>query len=336
MENEKLEPATDPKLMATQLLSVAAHGARETLLSCSDAATILQLKAEQSPSEASISAVRQMLHGLVAEIECALDPHALDHETSGVAKTWKLMLQAGFLADPELLERVLAAHAESCLSRSLSNSYDFSIQQIAPAKLISSEDAEISHTAKLLLQSMAMNDGVSISYRQLSAPVLHRLCWRIVGSLQIIQGADDLALVDAAKSMLRQHDEAARTGYLSERLLFFASGKTDFAWSNPKLAGLHLFVAKLAQINKLDFDHVMLLANAHSVLPLAILAHQAGLTLQETMEAIFALRGFGLRPAQMSMIEQCLPLLSNEEVQAQIDIWRQDRITSLQFEEFSL
>jgi hypothetical protein len=307
------------------LIADAIHGASDCLRSLDDTIAILNLRADNPPSEQLISSIKVSLNGIVAEIETRLLQGGSTLMAQIIPKTWEVLRQAGFLSDRELVDSALAHFSSMKLNQALHKNGRLPIPEQLLARLVVDKNGETVRLAKVLLHDIAKNDGQIISLDDIPTLAFRRLVWRIVGVLQMLQEPEDIEIRRKAASLIDEHSHSISCWRSAVDLHSLTEQQYGAELSDPQQVGLALFTAHMENISGLSQSHILELLSGSSILPTAILLHKAGVDQQSAIETIFVLRGFEIKPGQVQHLQNSYASLQNSTVDALLANWSKER-----------
>ena len=313
------------------LLAVAAYHARDAQAQCMDVSAMAFPSGHLAPSEEMLSAVATKLRALVGGIEKTVISTAT-HGVSSKPASWNLLSESGFLKEPALIDFVLARFAEDRLGKRNTDHGEVGIAEQLPAKLLTDGEAGIAEAAQAILASESLSrHSHDQLYRELSAELLHQICWHIVAALQIVAGKKDAANVAAAKQLLQQHDESRSGRVAARKLVHFLPKEIRTEALDPEKAGLTLFVASLSAETGLEHDHVLRLIDGHSSAPLATMLRAANIERDAAMAAICLFKGFNLTPHEITIFDNHYEEMSQAAARDAAAEWGSARAKYLAF-----
>jgi hypothetical protein len=307
------------------LITIAALHARDVDAVCQAVGTIISLQSIERPSEAMLASANSSLWSLIREIERRLRPDTAKSDEQQ-PMTWDLLRSSGLLTEPILIDYALARFAETQLQLAIGKSNaSHQLEQLA-TRLLSSDDEWIVQATQNFLSAVGRHDGPSGGLLDnLDPQLFHKLCWRVIAAWEIIEGQKDSLSSDAARVLLSRHDEARTLRAAARKLIFFVGADHRLALSNPAEAGLHLFIAWLAQELEIDHDHAVRLAASHSIAPLATMLRAAEVDQERAMAILFLLKGFDLKPVEVNMFEGNYANLDPLKAMQAVHNWRAER-----------
>jgi hypothetical protein len=308
------------------LMTVGAIHARDVHALCDDVAAMIFPSAVTPPTEATISAVTAKMVALVSDIEARLRADEAG-VTSGQPQTWSLLAKSGFLRERDLVDFVLARVAEDRLDSKIARS----AKQL-PAQLLDHADPDIADTAQMLLAADSLHRRARrFSYQALRPELLHQLCWRIVAALEVVHGNRNAIIVANAKALLSEYDEGRTAAVAARKLVHFLGSEEHSDLLDPNYAGLHLYVACLADVLAIDQDHVIHLIDNGSSAPLVILLRAVGQSAEQAMATIYQFKEFALTPRDIALFNSGYERLQLEEAFEEVQRWGQIRTQYLMF-----
>jgi hypothetical protein len=267
----------------------------------------------QPPSELLQTRVKIKLQALVAGLQSALE---IDRTSD---KCWDLLARSGLLREKPLIEFALARLAEEKLQRQLAASGLASRLAQLPVELLRHENVHIADLAKTLLQAEQVSADDRYLYKRLAPELLHLLCWRIVAAAQD-DGATESPTI--ARELLAAHSGDGDPTMLARKLAFFLGAEWHVALADPRKAGLHLFIAHLAQQTLLSADLLLRLLGEGGIEPSLLLLKVAAIPAEDLTAILADLRGAEELAALPLVLEQ-YDQLDLIEVRAQIASWAQ-------------
>lgn len=308
------------------LLSVGAGHASDVQSLCNDVAAMIFPSAITPPTEATISAVTRKLVTLVTDIESQLIGR--DPQVSGVSpRTWPLLSQSGFLRQSDLIDFMLARVAEDRLEGKIASS----TQQL-PAQLLNHSDPNVADAAQSLLAADSMyRRARGRSYQALPPELLHQLCWRLVAAIEIDNGKRDVAVIANAKALLSGYDEARTAQASALKLSHFLGNERRDELLDPNIAGMHLFVAHIANTLEIDQDHVLQLIDIGSSAPSLIILRAVDLDPERAMALVHLFKGLSLTPRDIGLFENGFAQLEQCAAKTEVSRWAYARSQFLTF-----
>ena len=306
---------TDLSSISTDLLTVGAQHARDANALCNDVAAIAFPSAIAPTTDELISAVRAKLRAVIFDIEDRLQARA--HSLSvGLPATWFLLAHSGFLREPDLIDFMLARVAEDRLSAKIDSTPRFI------AELLDHAEVGVADAAQALLAADSLHRHErGMSYKALRPELLHQLCWRVVAAFEVSAGIRDAQMVDNARSLLSEYDEAQTLQPASRKLAHFLNDERISELLDPETAGLHLYVAVLASRLEIDHDQVLRLMESSSIAPLAVMLRAVGHTLDQALATIYLLKEFSLTSHDLAMLDSGFPALDQASAAEEIRRW---------------
>ena len=322
-----MEPHLDDLPRSNEdLLTVGAAHASDVQALCIDVAAMIFPSAITPPTEEAISAVTRKLVALVADIEAQLlghDPQALNEHP----RTWALLAQSGFLRQPDLIDFMLARVAEDRIEDKIA-----SPTRQLPAQLLNHPDPNVAEAAQTLLAADSLYRRTrGFSYHALRPELLHQLCWRLVAAIEIDNGKRDIAVIANARALLSEYDEGRTAQAAALKLTHFLGVERQNDLLDPNIAGLHLFVAHIANALEIDPDHVLHLIDIGSSAPLVIMLRAVGIDAERAMAIIYLFKGFALTPRDIGLFDRGFAGLELGIVKAEIRRWAYARGQFLMF-----
>ncbi len=316
-----LEHLTDPH----EFIVTAAMHARDADSVCQAVGIIISLKSIERPSEAMLSSVNTFLWNAVLEIEQNLRPD-LSRNEQNQPNTWDLLRGSGLLTDPVLVDYALARFAEKQLHAAVNRGNETQELQQLAIRLLNHKNPSVVAAAQSFQSAVSKQQAATgVVLNNFDAQLLHKLCWRVIAAWEILEGHKDPASANAARELLSNHDEARTFRSAARKLIFFLDHEDRKSLAKPQDASIYLFVAWIAAELAIDYDHAIRLAASQSITPLAIMLRAVGLDQERAMEILFLLKGFDLRPAEVTMFERNYAGLSEYDAAQAIMAWRAER-----------
>lgn len=316
-----MEHLTDPH----EFIAAAAMHARDADSVCYAVGTIISLKSIQRPSEAMLSSVNTFLWNAVLEIEQILRPQ-LSKIDKNQPTTLDLLRGSGLLTDPVLIDYALARFAEKQLHSAVCGVNETQELEQLAIRLLHHENPSVVAAAQSFQAAVGKQQSASGAILDnFDSQLLHKLCWRVIAAWEILEGQKDSASAIAARELLSNHDEARTLRSAARKLIFFLDDEDRKSLAKPQEASIYLFVAWIAAELAIEYDHVIRLAASQSITPFTMMMRAVGLEQDQAMEILFLLKGFDLRPAEVTMFEQNYTNLSEYDAQQAIMTWRAER-----------
>ena len=292
---------------------LATHALRDDLMA------VLFPRGGSLPSELLQSRVKLKLQVLTAGIERALLPNNTKR-----LQSWNMLSESGLLREPALVDFALSRIAGDKLHDNIQRVTGSSILGQLPVALLSHDNERLSEMARKLLhaEQMSVSDD-SQMFQRLDSEALHLLCWRVVAALLECKTAESEVLSEAALTLLSSHDADLNPAAIARKLVFFLGQKYRDELTDPRKAGVHLFVASLDQDYGLGSDFLLRLMGSEHVAPLLLLLKGQSLTANEVAQIIAALRGNIADPA-MPDWQSVYAELDSVEARAAIASWKSD------------
>lgn len=310
-----------------ELLSVGAEHARDIHALCNDVAAMVFPSAIIPPTEAAISAVTAKLVALVLDLEYRLQSREPD-KADGVPTTWQLLARSGFLREPDLIDFALARVAEDRLESRIPTQ----TPQLM-AKLLNHADANVAAAAQSLLAADSLHRrSRGQSFQALRPELLHQLCWRVVAAVEVGNGQRDREVIANARALIADYDESQTTQAAAHKLVHLAGEENRAELLDLESAGLHLYVAGLANALQIDHDHILRLMDSHSSTPLAVMLRAIGCESEDAMAIIYRFRGFSLTPRDVALFELGYDTLGQDIAEAEVQSWGYARTQYLAFQ----
>jgi hypothetical protein len=317
------------------LLATAAYHARDAQAQCVDVAAMMFPTGHKIPSDALLYGVSQKLSDMLSGIEQALlgDVPGVGISKASISTDCRdLLMRSGFLREPLLVDFFLARHAEEHLSVQINTRGQVSKLDQLPAQLLGSADAGIARAAQVILAADSLRQRQTMKlHTEMSPEMLHQMVWRVVAALQVVGGARDQSVVDAAQALLASHDEARIARVAARKLVYLLADKNADALQSTETAGLDLYIATLSTKTDLDHDHVLRLIAGHSSAPFATLLRACSMPSEDAMAAICLFNGFDLTPHDVSSFYAGYDSLDRDVARQVIQGWAIDRARFLAF-----
>jgi len=300
-----------------ELLKVAATHARDIHALCSDAAGIIFPKAINPLSDETINQVSTRIITLVSDLEKIFN---ISSDTPRPV-TWEILASSGFLREPDLIDFILARVAEERLNSFIKNKVTS-----LPVLLLDHSDGAIAEAAQTLLAAESLQRlGSGHSYLALPPELLHKLCWRIVAAIEVIEGDRRPDIIASAKFLLSQYSEADRAQDAAKKIVHLTNGVDNSDFYFPEVSGLHLYTAALSARLELDFDHVLRLLNSHSTTPHALLLSACNFPIQHAVQNIVLFSGDLISSHDAGLFEVGYSSISFEAASEEIGFWASER-----------
>lgn len=310
------------------LIAAASTHARDAQDICHDISATLFPRAINGASEELVSAVRTKILALVAGIEAALQ--ARDGLPTGqLPQSWSLLSRSGFLGEADLVDFMLARVAEDRIERNLLANGTESPPPLF-TELLDDNDRQIADTARVLLAADSVHRRArGHSHQGLRPEMLHRLCWRVVAALEVVEGKRDPVITTKARSLLDGYDEANTIEAASRRMVHLTVSSRAQDFLDIERAGLHLFAANMATSLDMDHDHVLRLIDGASAAPLATMLRAMGVSRDAALTLIYMVKGFSLTPQDIHLFESGYAELNREDAASEIRQWSAERTRGL-------
>ncbi|MFM2410483.1 MAG: hypothetical protein RL481_1311 [Pseudomonadota bacterium] len=237
------------------------------------------------PSEYVQSAVRLKIQMVVQGIERQLT------NRDGPPQSWDALSASGLLREPSLVEFALARLAEEKLKFNLEAGGATQALSQLPVLLLGHENPRIAVMARQLLSADRSTASMGELYRRLPNSDLHLLCWRVVAAVHDVEGCDVDAVTSKATELLAGHNGDSDPVQLARKLVFFLGPDHRATLIDPRKAGLHLFIAAMAQEYRLESDLLYRLIAGDSPFALLLLLRGQGLPVEQLPSLLVALRG---------------------------------------------
>jgi hypothetical protein len=307
------------------LLSVAAVHASDINAVSADVAATIFPGSLFPPSDAVISAVSTKLTKIVRDLEAKL--LGVEAHSGMLPVTWNMLSQSGFLRESDLVDFVLARVSEDRLDGKIG-----SIGTAFIAGLLDHSDIHVVESARVLLatDSLHRRSGGG-SYLMLPPELLHKLSWRVVAALEVLEKQRSPEYIVAARQILGSYDEAQTAPAVARKIVHFLGKDEHGKLLAPEICGIHLFVAKIASEVNLDHDHVLRLIDCSSSAPLTVLLSVAGLSRDEIGARLVDLRGQTLTPREAALFDSGFAKIDRDSAITQIASWSVARAKYLAF-----
>lgn len=299
------------------LSKVASVYARDIPALCSDVAGAIFPKAINPPNDELISQVSTRIIALVADLERALGIGSL----SPRPVSWEILVSSGFLREPDLIDFILARVAEARLDSCIKNKV-----VSLPMRLLDHSDGAVAEAAQTLLAADSLQRlGSGHSYLALPPELLHKLCWRIVAAVEVIEGARRPDVIAATKSLISQYSESDRAQDAAKKIVHLTNGVDIDDFYFPEVSGLHLYAAALSARFELDYDHVLQLLNSHSTTPHALLLSTSNLLKFQAVQNINLFSNGLISPQDAGIFEEGYSLISQDIIYEEVRFWALER-----------
>jgi hypothetical protein len=306
-------------------LSVGATYAHDTHALCMDVAAFIFPTAINPPSDATISAVTVKLIEIVTDMERQLFGESAEEPRRPMS--WPLLAQAGFLRQPDLVDFVLARVAEDRLEARLATSRPPLLD-----KLLDHADGNVAEAAQMLLAADSLHRHVrGNAYLALPAELLHKMCWRVVAAIEVLNGRRSPEVIASAKSVIARYDEGQTIKAAARKIVHFIDHEQDDMLWDPTLSGLHIYVAGISAALDIEHDHVLRLINASSAAPFAVMLAALGVTKDHAIEAMLSLKADTLTPREAALFDQGYGSMERSDALAQVNKWSVARAQFLAF-----
>lgn len=227
------------QLPSTSLLREAERIEREQSALLADLSSRLFPKSQLALDEAMIASARAILFTLVGQIEADLTGHA-------DVTSWPVLKRSGLLAEPELLEFLLAHASFLRLSQRVGT---IQLQQSNAwvAGFANHERGLLKHSANELLAARSRAVALRLSGRpDLAANVFRYLAVQVTAALRS-EGIITEGRPAAIPELVAAHDESAGLPHICIRLALHLAAEGAFGdLRDPALAGIDLFAGSLA------------------------------------------------------------------------------------------
>ena len=307
------------------LLSIAATHARDVDALCTDVAAIIFPTAIYPPTDAITAAVSTRMVELVSDIESQL--LGTSHKSNFLPVTWPLLAGSGFLREADLVDFVLARVSEDRLDSRLG-----SANVTLPADLLDHADGNIAEAAQLLLAADSLHRrSRGGSYLTLPPELLHKLCWRIVAAMEVLENCRSPTIIAAARQLINGYDESQTTASSARKIVHFLGNDYLSDLLDPEKCGLHLFVAKISAEVNLDHDHILRLMDCSSSTPMALIMAALGLPKDAAGARLLLLRGQMLTSREAAIFDKYYDSMDRSIAIAEISSWSASRVRYLAF-----
>ncbi len=301
------------------LLSIASVHARDVDALCQDVASIILPSAVHTPSEATISAVSVKLLQIVRDIEAKLK------FASPESITGPLLVQSGFLREPDIVDFALARVAEDNLIARLGGG----ISQLA-VELLDHPDISIAEAAQALLAADSLHlRSQGRSFLTLPPELLYKMCWRIVAALELLSESRSDEVIHNARALIASYDEARTAPASARKIVHFLGDTHRASLSNAHHAGIHIFVTHLSAGLNIGHDHILRLIDFESAFPMMVMLSAAGLSKDAALQAMIDLRAQILSPREAALFADEYVHLIPEIARAQLSNWTAARLSFL-------
>jgi hypothetical protein len=245
-------------------------------------------------------------------------------KSSPGAQSWDMLSAAGLLREKGLIDFALARVCEDNVRQAMQASGTAAALAQLPVKLLGHDNIRIAEMARMLLFSEQRTAGSDAHlFHRLPGEDLHLLCWRIVAALQENQLLDAHRLAESAKALLDAHSDGIDPAMIARKLVFFLTPDHRAQLVDPGKAGMHLFVAALAQDYGLNSDLLFRLIGGDSPAPLLLLLKGQGVAIEMLPYILIALRGAENADAS-PVLANAYALLDPVEARATIATWAAD------------
>ncbi len=307
------------------LLSIAATHARDIDALCTDVAAIIFPTAIHPPTDAITAAVSTRMVGLVSDIESQL--LGSSDKSNFLPATWTLLADSGFLREADLVDFVLARVSEDRLDSRLG-----SANATLTAALLDHADGNVAEAAQLLLAADSLHrHSRGGSYLTLPPELLHKLCWRIVAAIEVLESRRSPAIIAAARQLIDGYDESQTAASAARKIVHFLGIEYLAELLDPEKCGLHLFVAKISADVNLDHDHILRLMDCSSSTPLALILAALGLPKDMASAHLLLLRGQMLTSREAAIFDKYYDSIERQIAIAEISSWSASRSSYLAF-----
>lgn len=307
----------------SQLLKVAADYAGDIDAHCTDVTKVIFPSAKNPPSDAIINAVSAKLRSVIRDIEFAIS----GNDKRQIPKTWEIMARSGFLREPDIIDFILSRVSEDRLKSAIAGSQDKFVIGLLDHANVSIADA----AQRLLAAESLHHPSAGQSYLRLSPELLHKMCWRVVAALEVIDGVRRPQMIATAKSIIADYSESNRSQSAARKIVHFMGDAERSAFLDPCFAGFHFHIAALSNVLDLDQDHVVRLIDSGSSTPYAIMLAGAEVAKANAVKAIYAMRGDVITLQEAGLLDADYDALAPELVKTEISKWAATRTHYLTF-----
>ena len=211
-----------------------------------------------------------------------------------------LLFLAPWLALPPPARNSLPTSAAARLEEKLATS-----TRHLPAQLLNHPDPNVAEAAQTLLAADSLyRRARGYSYQALRPELLHQLCWRLVAAIEVDNGKRDIAVIASARALLSEYDEGRTAQAAALKLSHFLGNERRSDLLDPNTAGLHLFVAHIANELEIDQDHVFQLIDIGSSAPFVIMLRAVGIDAERAMAIIYLFKTFALTPRDIGLFDR--------------------------------
>ncbi len=307
------------------LLSIAATHARDIDALCNDVAAIIFPTAIHPPTDVITTAVSTRMVELVSDIESQLV--GTSEKSNSLPTTWSLLARSGFLREADLVDFVLARVSEDRLDSRLG-----SAKATLTADLLDHADGNVAEAAQLLLAADSLHRrSRGGSHLTLPPELLHKLCWRIVAAIEVLESRRSPEIIEAARHLVSSYAESQTIASSARKIVHFLG--TDYLDEllDPEKSGLHLFVAKTSAELNLDQDHILRLMDCNSSTPLALILAALGLPQDMASARLLLFRGQMLTSREAAIFNKFYDSMERQTAMAEISSWSASRASYLAF-----
>lgn len=273
-------------------------------------------------SDRLLSNSGQYLRLIVGEIESQLclkatEKLGITHASiveignSNVVYSYDHLRDAGLLEKPDLLQHVFVQTQKVELVNRLLQKFSRDDLENSLAKHLDHDDENIAEAAMALLVSRNKSgfqiDQTSCRLSDIPVEIFHDLVWLVAAAVHKISGYQGSDLLDAAETLLADHDEGQSTNNRAERLAGLLDHVEDETIvPHPINDGLDLFLARIALRSGLTSDQLIVFTAEQNMARLIIVMRALGITDSDAISIFTALDGSGnlLTPATYNEISR--------------------------------
>jgi hypothetical protein len=311
------------------LVSAASYFAHDALAQCADVSVMAFPIGHKPPTEEMLAAVASILRNLVFGIENEILNREQNKQPT-LPLSWSILMQSGFLRDPGLIDFALAMFANAKLNSHIAARGSTRAFDQLPALLLVDSNPMLSSAAQALLASETqIRRSPEHIYQQLSPELLHRITWRIVAVLQVINGEKHIGHISRSKDFLADQNETTSLRASARKIVYFCHQSQKAIPFKPAETGVAIFAAMIESATGLDHDHVLRLLDSHSSAPLALMLRACAVTRETAMEVICLIKGFDLTPLEINHIERHFDCLAISSAKAELHKWSAERLRQL-------
>ena len=257
-----------------------------------DVACLLFPKSGELPSEELQASVRLALTQLVIGVEGGIRPPA--HPTESAS--WDTLTKSGLLRDTALIDFCIARVAENRIRKTLQPCLA-DVRAQLPARLLHDPNPVVSESARavLIADSLAQNFDPEALMMQIPGEILHPLAWRTVAVLSTLddrgmaQPRD--AYVKACNRMLSARNEGRSLQASAAKLAYFLPEGMWDELSDPRTAGLPMFIAGLTKKCGLGADMLYRFIDSGNIAAFLTVLRACGYGADDAAELVRCLRG---------------------------------------------